>query len=373
MTNIIIFIPDDYAAGGVQRSTMNIRQALVDKGHNVSILTIKLIEDGYSKYFDFIKQVSPDHQSKLIFWCLFAINFRQLLKSNKDSVFIALGLTTSILLGMLSVGIKMRALIGSERIFPPMEKSSRLISLLRYLFFRRLDCVVGQSQETVHWFSDNLGMKNSQLTVIPNVILPPSFELISLIQRNINRDAYKGDQPVIACIGRLTTQKGFDYAINIFSIVQKKIPLVTMVVVGDGLEKAALVQLVSTLGLKGKVTFVSRLDDLSNVFMTSDILLFPSRYEGFPNVLAEAMAHGLPAVAFDCLTGPADLIEHGVNSFLVDVGDVDAAAELSLTLLEDHGLRNQFAASAMKVADKFSPAVIGEKWSALMDRVSLRQ
>lgn len=373
MVDIIIFIADDYLGGGVERSAMNIRQALVVKGYNVSIRTIKLFEDGYAKHFDFVRQVSSNHRVRLLFWYLFAINFRKLLKSNKDSVLIALGVTTSTLLGMLSFGIEMRALIGSERIYPPMEKYGRLNSLLRYLFFRRLDCVVAQSQKTAHWFFDNIGLKSRKLTVIPNIVVTPSLELVNLIQCNAGRDSYKSDYPVVACVGRLSAQKGFDYAVDIFSIVQKKIPLAKMIIVGDGPEKATLVGLVKRLGLTANITFVPRLNDLSGVFMTSDILLFPSRYEGFPNVLAEAMAHGLPAVAFDCLTGPADLIDHGVNGFLVDVGDVDAAAKLTLKLLDDHCLRDQFSARAMKVADKFSAEVIGEKWAALIERCSLRQ
>jgi len=373
MANIIIFIHDDYAAGGLQRSAMNIGQALMSKGHSVTIFAIKLTPGGFSEKFNFVKNVSQNHKIKYVFWYLFATKFRHLLKSNKDSVFIALGLTTSILLVMLSLGIKIKGLIGSERIYPPMETPSKTMSILRYILFRRFNCVVAQSQKTIQWFSENVGLNDSQLTIIPNIIYSPIPKLSNPLESQTVRDTYKNKYPVIACVGRLTPQKGFDYAIQIFAIIKKIIPFAKLIIVGDGPEKDLLVALVNSLELAKNILFVPRLDDLSKIFYTSDILLFTSRYEGFPNVLAEAMAHGLPAIAFDCLTGPADMIEHGVNGYLTEVGDIIGAAELSLTLLTDHDLRAQFAARAMNISDKYSIDVIGERWSALVKKVSSKQ
>jgi glycosyltransferase involved in cell wall biosynthesis len=275
------------------------------------------------------------------------------------------------MLGLLSTGISVRGLIGSERIFPPMEKSSRLFPILRKLAFRRLDCVVGQSAKTMHWFHNELNLNFSQLAVIPNVVLSPSDEVIKSIQASFNRRRFKATNPVILCVGRLTDQKGFDFAIRILAILQKRFPYIKLLIVGDGPDILALKELVLINGLASHITFIPKLPNLSEVFLGSDILLFPSRYEGFPNVLAEAMAHGLPAVAFDCATGPADLIEHGVNGFLVEVGDVSAAAECALNLLENHGLRTQFASRAMNVANKFSAEVVGKQWSSLVEKFSL--
>ncbi|MEI7695617.1 MAG: glycosyltransferase [Chlorobium sp.] len=373
MANIIIFIHDDYAAGGLQRSAMNIGQALMFKGHSVTIFAIKLTPEGFAEKFSYVKNVSQNHKFKCVFWYLFTTKFRELLKSNKDSVFIALGFTTSILLVMLSLGIKIKGLIGSERIYPPMETPSKTMSLLRYIFFRRFNCVVAQSQKTRQWFGENVGLNDSQLTVIPNVVYSPTPKFNNPLESQTVAGTYKNQYPVIACVGRLTPQKGFDYAIKIFAIIQKQIPLAKLIIVGDGPEHDVLVALVNSVELSKNVSFVPKLDDLSKIYYTSDILLFPSRYEGFPNVLAEAMAHGLPSVAFDCLTGPADLIDHGVNGYLTEVGDIIGAAEFSLTLLNDHELRARFASRAINVVDKFSIDVIGEKWSSLVERVSLNR
>ena len=215
----------------------------------------------------------------------------------------------------------------------------------------------------------DVGLKESQLRVIPNIVLSSSELLKRRNECDFDYHAKLSDRPVIACVGRLTAQKGFDYAIRIFRIVQNKIPMARLIIVGDGPEKEALMDLTRSLALFDNVSFVSRMDDLTSIYVTSTILLFPSRYEGFPNVLAEAMAHGLPAVAFDCLTGPADLIEHGVNGYLAKVGDIVGAADLALMLLRDHELRMAFASRAMIVAEKFSPDVIGEMWSNLVEWV----
>lgn len=370
MANVIIFIPDDHTTGGVQRSAVNIRQSLICNGHIVSILCIKLAEDGYSRKFDFIKQISPNRASKLFFWLFFALNFRKLLKSNKEAVFIALGLMPSIFLSLFSIGLKVRGLIGSERIYPPMETPSFLIRSIRKVFYRRLDFIVTQSEASLLWFRNHLGLSHTMLEVIPNVIHPPTVQFKNFIDTSIEPGVYKKDYPLIACVGRLTSQKGFDCALQIFSIIHKRKPLAKMTIVGDGPDRKALGVLAHSLHVADYITFIPKIEDLSEIWQSADIILFPSRYEGFPNVLAEAMAHGVPAVSFNCLTGPSDLINHGENGYLVDVEDVIGASELTVRLLEHHDLRKQFGSRATNVAVKFSPNVIGDKWSSLIQRVS---
>ena len=370
MANIIICIPDDYSTGGLQRSAINIHQALVCKGHVVSILSIKLAKDGYARKFSFIKQISPNYSSKIFFWLFFALNFRKVLKTNKNSVFLALGLMPTIFLSLFSVGLKVRGILGSERIFPPMETPSFLIRSIRKVFYRRLDFIVSQSEASLLWFRDHLGLPETMLEIIPNVIHPPSVQFNNSIDSGIRPGAYKNNYPLIACVGRLTSQKGFDCALQIFSIIHKRKPLAKMHIVGEGPDRKALGVLAHSLHIEDDITFISKIEDLTEIWQSADILLFPSRYEGFPNVLAEAMAHGLPAVSFNCLTGPSDLINHGENGYLVDVGDVICASELTVRLLEHHDLRNQLGSRAMNVAVKFSPNVIGDKWSSLIQRVS---
>jgi glycosyltransferase involved in cell wall biosynthesis len=98
------------------------------------------------------------------------------------------------------------------------------------------------------------------------------------------------------------------------------------------------------------------------------MLLFTSRYEGFPNVLAEAMAHGVPVVSTDCPTGPFELISHGENGYIVPNLDYEAAAEYSLKLLESPETRERFGDSARSVSERFSAEHVGDLWASLIER-----
>ena len=102
------------------------------------------------------------------------------------------------------------------------------------------------------------------------------------------------------------------------------------------------------------------------------MFVLSSRSEGFPMVLLEAMSQGLPAVSFDCPTGPAEIIEDGRTGFLVPAGDVDALGEAILELIRDESKRRRFGAAAAERAEDYSPGRIGALWDDLVAEVAQR-
>jgi glycosyltransferase involved in cell wall biosynthesis len=364
LPEVVILIADDHAAGGVQRSAVNIRDALAAAGLRVQIRAIKLFEGGYATRVQGIAAISPARSSRLVFWLQFALHFRRLLVAHRDAVFIALGLAPTVFLSTLSLGARSSRLIGSERIYPPAETPGLAMRVARRIFYRRLNFVVVQSQLSITWFRDFLRLPMANLVLIPNVVRRPDTTTSS---RVANR--HESGRPVIVCVGRLTEQKGFDYALEAFSLVRSACPEARMLIVGEGPLDAALRQTAARLGIADDVAFLPPLSDLGEIWRGTDVFFLPSRYEGFPNVLAEAMAHGVPAVAFDCPTGPSDLIRHGENGFLTGVGDVRAAADYVIELLRNQQLRSQMGDRAKEVASTFSPDVVGGKWLSLVRRV----
>jgi glycosyltransferase involved in cell wall biosynthesis len=101
----------------------------------------------------------------------------------------------------------------------------------------------------------------------------------------------------------------------------------------------------------------------------SALFVLSSRYEGFPLVLIEAMAAGLPVVSTDCPTGPADVVHDGVDGFLVPVGDVDALAKRMSELMDDPSLREAMGRRAQAAVERFRPEVIWEKWDDVIRSV----
>jgi glycosyltransferase involved in cell wall biosynthesis len=130
-----------------------------------------------------------------------------------------------------------------------------------------------------------------------------------------------------------------------------------------------LERLVADSGLTGRVTLPGVTPDPFEKFSRADLFVLSSRYEGWPLVLGEAMACGLPVISFDCKTGPGDIVEHGSTGWLVPPDDVGALAQAMEQLIADPARRRQLARNATAVAERLSPAKIMQRWDELIDSV----
>ena len=102
----------------------------------------------------------------------------------------------------------------------------------------------------------------------------------------------------------------------------------------------------------------------------ADLFVMSSRFEGFGNTLAEALAHGVAAVSFDCDTGPRDIIRHEVDGLLVPPGDTVALTAALDKLMCDPALRQQFAKRAVEARARFSMERVAGMWEALFDEIA---
>lgn len=132
----------------------------------------------------------------------------------------------------------------------------------------------------------------------------------------------------IICVGRLESQKNFADAIfSISKLIYDYKMDVSLDIFGSGSEYNKLAILISELGLNDKVTIHSYTDSILEEYRKADVFLLSSLYEGFPNALLEAISSGLPSVAYDCPSGPQEIIKVGVNGYLAQVGNVAELAE----------------------------------------------
>jgi glycosyltransferase involved in cell wall biosynthesis len=170
----------------------------------------------------------------------------------------------------------------------------------------------------------------------------------------------------IVAMGRLEKQKGFDLLIRAFAEAADRRPEWDLTILGEGGERAALETLVREHELSGRIALPGREADAAGALRRADLFVLSSRYEGFPNALCEAMACGLPVVAFDCPSGPAEIVRDGVDGRLVPAEDVPALAAAIVELTGDDERRRRYGAAAVAVAARFSVERIAAQWERLL-------
>lgn len=140
-------------------------------------------------------------------------------------------------------------------------------------------------------------------------------------------------QDYLLCVGRLEKQKAFHYAIEGFAGIANVFPSLRLKIVGQGSLEQSLKQCAIDLGVADRVDFEGFQADMIPYYLHAKATLLTSLYEGFPNVLIESITLGTPVIAFDCPSGPREIIQQGVNGYLVDYQLLDALKAACQTLL----------------------------------------
>lgn len=143
---------------------------------------------------------------------------------------------------------------------------------------------------------------------------------------------YPGQLPVILGVGRLTTQKDFASLIQAFAIVVQQYSS-RLIILGEGEERKKLESIVENLKLETQVSLPGFVDNPFAYMRRASVFVFSSRWEGFGNVLVEAMACGTPVVSTDCPSGPSEILEDGKWGHLIPVGDIEAMAQAMIMSL----------------------------------------
>ncbi|MDH6124368.1 glycosyltransferase [Kitasatospora sp. GP82] len=169
----------------------------------------------------------------------------------------------------------------------------------------------------------------------------------------------------VISIGRLSQEKGYDLLLEAWATVVDRRPGWQLKVYGLGEEEAALRAQCTALGLDGSVEFAGRTDDVPGALAGASIFAMSSRGEGFPISLMEAMACGVPCVAFDCAPGVREIIRDGEDGLLAPTGNTTALAKQLGRLMDDQELRDTMAKKAREAIVRYSPEQVTARWEEL--------
>jgi len=221
--------------------------------------------------------------------------------------------------------------------------------------YRRAEGVVVQTEGAARWCRDHCGR---DVYVIPNAL------------RELPQPSTGDRPPVIVAVGRLDPQKGHDILIRAFSKLHEDHPQWRLLILGEGNSRAELQNLARASGVFEKVKLRGFTDQVEPILGSCSIFALPSRFEGFPNALIEAMGMGLPCVATDCRYGPAEIVTDGLDGLLIPVDDLAALEEALRLLIEDAPLRTKLAANALTVRAKYACRAVAAQWVACAHAVS---
>lgn len=169
---------------------------------------------------------------------------------------------------------------------------------------------------------------------------------------------------VVLTVGRLIKTKHHDELIKLFMQINK--PDWKLIIVGDDAlkeqNKVRLQNLIKKLGGEQQVILTGKRTDVDDFYSRSKIFAFTSSSEGFPNVIGEALSAGLPTVAFDCISGPSDMIEDGFNGYLIDLFDFESFRSKLSLLMGDEQERERMSLNAVSSISKFNTQNIAAKY-----------
>ncbi len=183
-----------------------------------------------------------------------------------------------------------------------------------------------------------------------------------------------GNHRVIA-VGRLDYQKGFDRLLDAWALIPAELrKFWHLDIFGQGEWEEKLKQQIVTLGIDESAAVNKPTDKIFDEYAASDFLVMTSHYEGFPMVMIEAMACGVPTVCFDFLCGPRDIIANGINGIVVPEGDLQALATAMQQLMERPEQLQHLSDQAKRISEEYSQEVIMKRWDLFMnDQLRIRK
>jgi len=338
--NISLFV-HSLSGGGAERVTANLASYFARKDHNVTLVTVSEGE-GILYSVDPRVQVyclSMDQASNSVYSAVFAnlsrvLKLRKILKSVNTDIVISMMTDANIVAALACVGSRMTC-VGSERNYPGKRNVGSVWQNLRKYVYYFTDVIVVQTMSADVWIRENTFARN--IIVIPNSIKLP-LPTIEPIQ---NADLL-GDSKVILAVGRLVQQKQFNHLIDIFNGLASQYPDWILVIVGEG---------------------KLRLD----WYRKADIFALTSSYEGFPNVLLEAMSHNVCSVSYDCDAGPSDIIDDGVTGRLVPADDKAQFSQILASLMKCEVMREKMGRLGnQSVMKNFKESKVMLDWDNLL-------
>ena len=348
--NKIVLIGPGLKMGGMERASCNFANSLQELGHEVVYVSL-FNQEIFFKLNDGIQFIAPQGFNKRSLDFIKTVQYiRKSVNQNKpDSVFALSKFYSAITL--FSLAFTKIPVFISER-SSPFFKWNKKIDAFNHFVFRYFPPKGVVAQTSLAAFHQKKYHKATvQFTVIPNPVR--EIRVVEIEKQNY-----------VLAMGRFNDpNKGFDRLVAAFADV--KALNWKLVFAGGDQDGVALKTQASELGILDRIKFLGKVD-VDSILAESKIFVIPSRSEGFPNALCEAMAAGLPCVAFDFDAGPRDIITPNIDGILVENNNIAALSSAIQKLIDDAPLRDTLGVNALKIRSTLDKNKIGRELATFL-------
>jgi GalNAc-alpha-(1->4)-GalNAc-alpha-(1->3)-diNAcBac-PP-undecaprenol alpha-1,4-N-acetyl-D-galactosaminyltransferase len=369
--------------GGAERTATNMANYWAAKGRDVTVLTTHFCDqasryslhprvmhlylgdprfenlladaEGIAPLNSLIDLCSESERDYVTTEAVHIVKLRRAILSTRPELVISYMDCTNISVLLATHGLGL-PVIATEHADPNNNFIGEGRELLRRRLYPQASYVTVLAEETLDYFSSIAGIRSR---IIPNAVTPPVFSPTAEIpKRKIGK--------TLMAMGRLAHEKGFDLLLNAFALVTETHPDWTLEIVGEGPARPYLESCVQRRRISARVQMPGFTSRPFDALRRADLFALSSLDEGFPSVLVEAMACGLPVVSFDCPSGPRHIIRHGVDGILVPERDPNALAAALDRLMGDERELKRLAARAPEVSQRFSMEGVMSMWEELV-------
>lgn len=377
---ILILTEDLIFGGGTQRFTSLIASRLSEK-FNVFILTFYDYENRYhfeGKYYSlrenfglFVKVINSLRMNQLIR----PIRIFKKIQSISPDIIISITDFTNVftIITKLMFHIKIPLIISvrSNPILKYKKKNRIYNTLIRLLYpLKIVNNIVTVSKRIQKMLEKNYGIKKNKIKTINNGIEIAKIRENKREEIREYKDILDNNNLIkFITVGRLIHIKGHKYLIEAFYNTKKEIPNSILLIIGDGPLRNELEKLILNKNMKDDIILLGMQKNPYKYLAQSDIFVLPSLLEGFPNVILEALACGLPIISTNCESGPYEILDGNRYGFLTKVGDSLEMSQKMIYLAKNKDLINKYSKLSLERAEYFNQEKIMGEWITLIENL----
>lgn len=319
----ITFLISTLAGGGAEGVCVNVANGFAEQGWQVDLVVLNLNDAAYrDRVTDKVNLIVLDVNHAR---CA-GLPMLKYIHKHKPSNVLVFNYELAVMLVLLRSIFRFKTKIVARNINTFSKNRNQkqgfwyryVVSPLIDGFYSKVDHVINQC----HAMREDLVALHPQLANKSSVIYNPVAKHIEDYSRS-HELSQVDKQDYLLCVGRLEHQKAFHFAIEGFAGVAAVFPNLRLKIVGQGSLENSLRQCAIGFGIADRIDFEGFQKDMIPYYQHARATLLTSLYEGFPNVLVESITLGTPVVAFDCPSGPSEIIKDGVNGYLVEYQNVE--------------------------------------------------